>query len=212
MLSQLNRGIESRDTKEPRLSDLRMSGSLEQDADVVLLLHRDLRETPHEMKIIVGKNRQGMTGDAVLDFAGHYSEIRDNLGGFLIMTRHEYYGHLDRIIRRGYIIGHGGHTGHGLTTDEYLELEKRRRESMKQAKEYMRRRYGQKQIVKVEKHSDWGDGKGPWAWYCRKRHYQNQVQGKPFVYICDYTGYHDTWIEAYSAANHHARLHESRQL
>ena len=84
VLSQLNRGIESRDNKEPRLSDLRMSGSLEQDADVVLLLHRDLRETPHEIKIIVGKNRQGMTGDVTLDFAGHHSEIRNQpaTGGF----------------------------------------------------------------------------------------------------------------------------------
>src|SRR5699024_9435862 len=76
VLSQLNRGIESRDNKEPRLSDLRMSGSLEQDADVVLLLHRDLRESAHEIKIIVAKNRQGMTGDMTLDFAGHYSESR----------------------------------------------------------------------------------------------------------------------------------------
>lgn len=77
VLSQLNRGVEGRDNKEPKPSDLRMSGSLEQDADVVLLLHRDLRESPHELKIIVGKNRQGMTGDATFDFAGHHSEIRD---------------------------------------------------------------------------------------------------------------------------------------
>lgn len=84
VLSQLNRGIESRDNKEPRLSDLRMSGSLEQDADVVILLHRDLRDSAHEMTIIVAKNRQGMTGDMTLDFAGHYSEIRNQpaTGGF----------------------------------------------------------------------------------------------------------------------------------
>ena len=82
VLSQLNRGVEGRDNKEPKPSDLRMSGSLEQDADVVLLLHRDLRESPHEMKIIVGKNRQGMTGDAMFDFAGHHSEIRDQHSGF----------------------------------------------------------------------------------------------------------------------------------
>lgn len=84
VLSQLNRGIEGRDKKEPRLSDLRMSGSLEQDADVVILLHRDLREAAHEIKIIVAKNRQGMTGDMTLDFAGHYSEIRNQPphGGF----------------------------------------------------------------------------------------------------------------------------------
>lgn len=84
VLSQLNRGVEGRDNKEPKPSDLRMSGSLEQDADVVLLLHRDLRESPHEIKIIVGKNRQGMTGDVTLDFAGHHSEIRNQPanGGF----------------------------------------------------------------------------------------------------------------------------------
>lgn len=77
VLSQLNRGVEGRDNKEPRNSDLRMSGSLEQDADVVILLHRDLRDHPEEIKMIVGKNRQGMTGDCMFDFAGHYSEIRD---------------------------------------------------------------------------------------------------------------------------------------
>ena len=61
-----------------------MSGSLEQDADVVILLHRDLRDSAHEMTIIVAKNRQGMTGDMTLDFAGHYSEIRNQpaTGGF----------------------------------------------------------------------------------------------------------------------------------
>ena len=77
VLSQLNRGIEGRDNKEPRLSDLRMSGSLEQDADVVILLHRDLREAPHEMHMNVAKNRHGITGDMTLEFAGYYSEIRN---------------------------------------------------------------------------------------------------------------------------------------
>lgn len=77
VLSQLNRGIESRDNKEPRLSDLRNSGSIEQDADVVMLMHRELLESPHELKIIVAKNRQGTLGTATLDFAGHNSEIRN---------------------------------------------------------------------------------------------------------------------------------------
>lgn len=76
-LSQLNRGSEGRDGKVPQMSDLRASGGLEQDADVVVLLHRDIMETPYEMKMIVAKNRQGITGTAHFDFAGHHSMIRD---------------------------------------------------------------------------------------------------------------------------------------
>jgi replicative DNA helicase len=76
-LSQLNRGSEGRDGKVPQMSDLRASGGLEQDADVVVLLHRDIMETPYEMKMIVAKNRQGITGTAHFDFVGHHSMIRD---------------------------------------------------------------------------------------------------------------------------------------
>ena len=76
-LSQLNRGSEGRDGKVPQMSDLRASGGLEQDADVVVLLHRDIMETPYEMKMIVAKNRQGITGTASFDFMGHHSMIRD---------------------------------------------------------------------------------------------------------------------------------------
>lgn len=80
-LSQLNRGSESRDeARRPRLTDLRSSGAIEQDADVVILLHRDLSESPHELDMIVAKNRQGVLGDTRMDFAGHYSEIRDGNG------------------------------------------------------------------------------------------------------------------------------------
>jgi len=85
-LSQLNRGIESRDNKEPRLSDLRSSGAIEQDADVVILMHRDLSETPHELRLIVAKNRQGTLGSVDLDFAGHHSEIRNRTA-----PAHDYY-------------------------------------------------------------------------------------------------------------------------
>lgn len=76
-LSQLNRGSEGRDGKVPQMSDLRASGGLEQDGDVVVLLHRDILETPYEMKMIVAKNRQGITGTAHFDFVGHHSMIRD---------------------------------------------------------------------------------------------------------------------------------------
>ncbi|ALE05523.1 hypothetical protein AL755_08580 [Arthrobacter sp. ERGS1:01] len=76
-LSQLNRSSEQRDGKVPQLSDLRASGGVEQDADVVILLHRDLMKSPHEIDLIVAKNRHGITGTADMDFCGHYSEIRD---------------------------------------------------------------------------------------------------------------------------------------
>ncbi|SEE20958.1 replicative DNA helicase [Arthrobacter alpinus] len=76
-LSQLNRSSEQRDGKVPQLSDLRASGGVEQDADVVILLHRDLMKSPHEIELIVAKNRHGVTGTADMDFCGYYSEIRD---------------------------------------------------------------------------------------------------------------------------------------
>lgn len=65
-LSQLNRGSENRGDKRPMLSDLRESGSLEQDADMVLLIHRpevtDPNDHPGQAELIVSKNRQGPTG------------------------------------------------------------------------------------------------------------------------------------------------------
>lgn len=65
-LSQLNRGNEGRADKTPAVSDLRESGSLEQDADMVLLLHRpevyDENDRPGEADLIVGKQRNGPTG------------------------------------------------------------------------------------------------------------------------------------------------------
>jgi replicative DNA helicase len=76
-LSQLNRGSEHRDGKVPQLSDLRSSGAVEQDADVVILMHRDLQGSPHEADLIVAKNRHGTTGTAEMDFVGHHSHLRD---------------------------------------------------------------------------------------------------------------------------------------
>ncbi|MGI5493865.1 replicative DNA helicase [Microtetraspora malaysiensis] len=80
VLSQLNRGVEMRADKRPQISDLRESGSLEQDADVVILLHRDDDpETgrPGEMDLIVGKNRNGPTGTVSVAFQGHYARAAD---------------------------------------------------------------------------------------------------------------------------------------
>lgn len=76
-LSQLNRKSENRDGKVPQLSDLRSSGAVEQDANVVILMHRDLQQSPHEAELIVAKNRSGPTGTAEVDFVGHHAYMRD---------------------------------------------------------------------------------------------------------------------------------------
>jgi replicative DNA helicase len=81
-LSQLNRGPEQRTDKKPMLSDLRESGSIEQDADVVLLVHREdmyERESPRagEADIIIAKHRNGPTGMATVAFQGHLSRFVD---------------------------------------------------------------------------------------------------------------------------------------
>jgi len=71
-LSQLNRASESRHDKRPALADLRESGSIEQDADVVILLHRDLTDPDSELEMIVAKNRQGPTGTVYLRWEGEF--------------------------------------------------------------------------------------------------------------------------------------------
>lgn len=77
-LSQLNRASESRNDKMPMLSDLRESGAVEQDADVVLLLHREIMgDLKNDFKVLVAKNRHGATGLAELQFWGQYSKALD---------------------------------------------------------------------------------------------------------------------------------------
>ena len=81
-ISQLNRGPEQRQDKRPMLSDLRESGSLEQDADMVVLLHREDaydRESPRagEADFIVAKHRNGPTATVNVAFQGHYSRFVD---------------------------------------------------------------------------------------------------------------------------------------
>jgi replicative DNA helicase len=81
-LSQLNRGPEQRTDKKPMVSDLRESGSLEQDADVVVLLHREdayEKESPRagEADLIVAKHRNGPTATITVAFQGHYSRFVD---------------------------------------------------------------------------------------------------------------------------------------
>ncbi|GIH63986.1 replicative DNA helicase [Microbispora siamensis] len=77
VLAQLNRAVEMRADKRPQVSDLRESGSLEQDADVVILLHRDDEERAGELSLIVGKNRNGPTGTVAVAFQGHYARAAD---------------------------------------------------------------------------------------------------------------------------------------
>ena len=80
-LSQLNRGPEMRNDKKPQLSDLRESGSIEQDADVVFLVHRpdayDKEDRPGEADIIMAKHRNGPTATFNLAFRGQYSKFQD---------------------------------------------------------------------------------------------------------------------------------------
>jgi replicative DNA helicase len=65
-LAQLNRGVEAREDKRPRLADLRESGAIEQDADIVMFLHRpeayDPEDRPGEADILIAKNRHGPIG------------------------------------------------------------------------------------------------------------------------------------------------------
>lgn len=73
-LAQLNRGVEGREIKEPVLSDLRASGAIEQDADLVIGLHRpgyyDKGRPDDEIKLTVLKNREGETGSVVMGWDG----------------------------------------------------------------------------------------------------------------------------------------------
>ncbi|NYJ21028.1 replicative DNA helicase [Glaciibacter psychrotolerans] len=85
-LSQLNRGPEQRADKMPAISDLRESGSLEQDADMVILLHRESayeKDNPRagEADLIVAKHRNGPTRTVTVAFHGHYSRFADMVAG-----------------------------------------------------------------------------------------------------------------------------------
>ena len=98
-LSQLSRAVEMRDDKKPMLSDLRESGSIEQDADVVMFVYREayylkakeprpatvdhaewqakMNEVSHLAEIIIGKQRHGPTGNIMLEFEEMFTKFKD---------------------------------------------------------------------------------------------------------------------------------------
>ena len=112
-LSQLSRQVENRDDKRPQLSDLRESGSIEQDADVVMFVYREeyyvQRSEPAHNKIeehqrwqdemsrvhglaevIIGKQRHGPTGTVKLQFAGEITRFQNLQSSDHLPERNEY--------------------------------------------------------------------------------------------------------------------------
>lgn len=83
-LAQLNRGMESRQSRKPMLSDLRESGSIEQDADLVAFIHRDpaaeVEADRAKAEFLVAKNRHGPTGTILMHFQPELTSFREDDG------------------------------------------------------------------------------------------------------------------------------------
>ena len=85
-VSQLSRAVEQRADRRPQLSDLRESGAIEQDADLVVLLLREEYYTPTEenkgvAEIIIAKQRNGPVGSLKLTFINEYTRFADRASG-----------------------------------------------------------------------------------------------------------------------------------
>ena len=104
-LSQLNRTVESREGlegKRPQLSDLRESGAIEQDADMVLFVHRpeyyriyqdEKGNDLHGMaQIIIAKHRKGATGDVLLNFRGEFTRFQNPSDNMVVASAGEGEG------------------------------------------------------------------------------------------------------------------------
>lgn len=81
-ISQLNRGVERREDKRPQLSDLRESGAIEQDADMIMFIHREEMYGTEgaergKAELIIGKNRHGSTGSVDLTFIREYTKFEN---------------------------------------------------------------------------------------------------------------------------------------
>jgi replicative DNA helicase len=82
-VSQLNRALEARENKRPRLGDLRESGAIEQDADIVLFIYRDEYYNPEKTEargvaeVNVAKHRAGATGTVMMTFAAEFTRFRN---------------------------------------------------------------------------------------------------------------------------------------